>query len=71
MDHRAVRLATYVLVIIGALNLGIMGVLDLNILATFLGGSPIVLKLIYILIGASAVYDIFMAKGYTGKRKGR
>lgn len=69
MDHRAIRLTTYVLVIIGALNWGIIGVLGVNLVNVFLGGSPVVEKVVYILVGASAVYDILLAKGYTSPRR--
>lgn len=67
MDHKALLLTTYVLVIIGALNWGIIGVLGVNVVDLFLGGSPVVEKVIYILIGLSAVYDILVARG--GYRK--
>lgn len=75
MNHRALLIATYVLVILGALNWGIIGVLGVNLVNTFLGGSPVVEKVVYILIGASAVYDILVAKEgnrrFASKKKGR
>jgi len=69
MQHKGILLATYVLVIIGALNWGLIGILDLNIVNLLLGGSPVVEKFIYILIGASAVYDILIARGTRKSRK--
>ncbi len=69
MQHKGILLATYVLVIVGALNLGLMGLLDVNLLEAFLSGSPVVLKMVYILIGASAVYDILIARGVRKTRR--
>ncbi len=63
MQHKGILLATYVLVIAGALNWGLIGILDLNVVNLLLGGSPVVEKIIYILIGASAVYDILVVRG--------
>lgn len=75
MNHKAILLTTYVFVIIGALNWGVIGVLGVNLISTFLGGSPVVEKIIYILIGASAVYDIMVSqrglKSYAGKKRKR
>ncbi|HMS22954.1 MAG TPA: DUF378 domain-containing protein [Candidatus Levybacteria bacterium] len=66
-------MTTYVLVIIGALNWGIIGVLGVNFINVLLAGSPVVEKIIYILVGASAVYDIMIARGmgrsYSKKKK--
>lgn len=69
MQHKGILLATYVLVIVGALNWGLIGILDVNIVNLLLGGSPVVEKFIYILIGASAVYDILVVRG--GLKKSR
>ncbi len=69
MQHRGILLATYVLVIVGALNWGLIGILDVNIVNLLLGGSPVVEKFIYILIGASAVYDILIVRGGFKKSK--
>lgn len=69
MQHKGILLATYVLVIVGALNWGLIGILDVNIVNLLLGGSPVVEKFIYILIGASAVYDILVVRGGLKKSK--
>jgi len=52
------------LVIIGALNWGLVGVFNFNLVsAIFDGGGPmsIISRIIYILVGASAVY-VFLGK---------
>ena len=72
MQHRSLKLASYAFVIIGALNWGIIGVLDVNVISLLLGGSPVIEKVLYILIGASALYDIAIVhNGYKvyGRKK--
>lgn len=75
MNHKALLITTYVFVIIGALNWGLIGALNVNLINVFLGGSPVVEKLVYILVGLSAVYDILIAHGggyrKTGGKKKR
>ena len=51
------HMATYLLVIVGALNWGLVGLLGFNLVNALLGSWPTVEKLVYILVGASAVYD--------------
>lgn len=55
---------TYILVIVGALNWGLIGLFDFNLVMTLLGGYPMIEKLVYILVGVSAVVDFLMHKGY-------
>ncbi len=58
-----------VLLILGGLNWGAITVLDLNLVNQVLGGlfAGWVLKLVYALIGVSAVYFIFIAGGLRRK----
>lgn len=48
-----------ILVLIGGINWGLVGLLNLDIVALILGSMPIVQKLVYIIIGLSAVFVIF------------
>ncbi len=41
---------------VGALNWGLVGLLNFDLVATLLGTWPVVVRLVYILVGASAVY---------------
>ncbi len=47
-----------ILVIIGAINWGLIGLFEFNLVAAIFGFSPILLKLIYILVGLSGLYQI-------------
>lgn len=55
----------YVLVLVGALNWGLIGAFDFNLVAAIFGAS-VITKIIYILIGLAAIYKIAMM----GKCKG-
>ena len=48
----------YILIVIGAINWGLVGLLNMDLVATIFGGIPILAKIIYILIGASGVYAL-------------
>jgi uncharacterized membrane protein YuzA (DUF378 family) len=49
-----------ILVIIGGLNWGLVGLLELDLVQVILGSIPILMKLVYILVGLSALYMIYM-----------
>ena len=53
------------LVLIGALNWGLVGLLGFNLVNTIFGAMPGAEKLIYILVGASA---LIVAASYNSKR---
>ena len=50
-------MVTYTLVVVGALNWGLVGLFDFNLVNALVGTWPTVEKLVYVLVGASAVYD--------------
>lgn len=45
-----------VLVLVGALNWGLVGVLNFNLVETLLGSWPMLVTLVYALVGLSALY---------------
>ncbi len=49
----------WVLVIIGALNWGLVGLFDFNLVETILGQWDIVERIVYVLVGLSAVAMLF------------
>ncbi len=49
----------YILIIIGAINWGLVGLLNLDLVATIFGSIPLLAKIIYILVGVSGVYALF------------
>ena len=48
-----------ILVVIGGLNWGLVGGLDFNLVDTVFGSGSMVGKIVYILVGVSALYGIF------------
>jgi uncharacterized membrane protein YuzA (DUF378 family) len=61
------HMVAWILVMVGAINWGLIGLggfmgADWNIVGMILGSWPQVLWLVYILVGASAVYEIVMHK---------
>ena len=49
----------WVLVIIGALNWGLIGFLNFNLVEAILGGLPTLERLVYAVVGLSAVFSLF------------
>lgn len=49
-----------ILVIIGGLNWGLVGLLDLDLVQLILGSIPILAKAVYVLVGLSAVYMAYV-----------
>lgn len=57
-----------VLVVIGALNWGLVGVADFNLVEALFGGT-MVDRIIYGVVGLAGIYQIFNIKGIQGRWK--
>jgi uncharacterized membrane protein YuzA (DUF378 family) len=55
---KAFDLVSMVLVIVGGLNWGLVGVLDFDLVATIFGDMSTISRVVYTLVGLSAVYLI-------------
>lgn len=70
---KALHMLTFWLVIVGALNWGFIGLFGFNLVNMVLGSWPMVETLVYVLVGASAVYRAFAhfkdCKICSGKKK--
>lgn len=53
---KALHMVSFVLVVVGALNWGLVGLFNLNLVMMLLGSWPMVEKAVYVLVGLSAVY---------------
>lgn len=53
---KALHYVAFVLLIVGGLNWGLLALFNLNLVNTVLGSWPTVEKLVYVLVGVSAVY---------------
>jgi len=65
---RLVNLLTLALVIVGGLNWGLVGLLNLDLVAALFGGGSALARIVYVLVGLSALYQIIpLLKGFSGK----
>jgi uncharacterized protein len=56
-----------ILIIIGGLNWGLVGAFKFDLVAAIFGAMSILARIVYILVGLSAIYGIFML-GKIGKK---
>ncbi len=55
--NKNLHMISFILVIIGGLNWGLVGLFNgLNVVEMILGGVPAVERIVYVLVGLSAVY---------------
>ena len=55
-------LVVVALLIIGGLNLGLVGLFDFDLVAVIFGEMSALSRIIYVLVGLAAVYDVVMIK---------
>lgn len=54
---KMLHMVAFALVVVGALNWGLWGLFQFNLVETILGGSgSMLVKLVYVLVGASGVW---------------
>lgn len=56
MNSKLLHTVAFTLVLVGALNWGLVALLNFNLVTTLLGSWPTVVNVVYILVGVSAVY---------------
>lgn len=55
---RALNTITLVLLIVGGLNWGLVGLLDFNLVAALFGDKSLLSRIVYILVGLSALWQL-------------
>lgn len=58
---QALKIITYILVIIGALNWGLVGLFELDLVALLFGDMTILSRIVYALVGISAIIYFFLS----------
>ena len=53
----------WTLVVVGALNWGFVGVSNLNVVSEIAGGSASLVQVVYILVGLSGLYEVWVMLG--------
>lgn len=70
---KLVHAVAFLLLVVGGLNWGLIGLFNFNLVAALFGGVPPVEKVVYVLVGVSAVYIALTHTGYcklcSGKSK--
>ena len=51
-----IELIALILVLVGGLNWGLVGLLNIDLVVVILGSAPILVKIVYDLVGLSAIY---------------
>lgn len=59
---RALNLTAEVLMIIGAINWGLVGLFDFNLVAAIFGADSWLANLVYIIVGVAGLYGIYLLK---------
>ena len=55
---KSLHMVAFILVIVGALNWGLVGLFGFNLVETVLGGMPAIERAVYVLVGLSAVWEV-------------
>jgi len=58
---------TLVLAIIGGLNWGLVGLFKFDLVATIFGSMSVLSRIIYVLVGVSALYLVFVVGKFARK----
>jgi len=56
---KILHMATFLLVVVGALNWGLIGLFDFNLVTALVGSISGAEQIVYTLVGVSAVYELF------------
>ena len=55
---RALKIISYILVIIGAVNWGLVGLFNFDLVALIFGDMSLLARIVYIAVGVSAIVSI-------------
>ncbi|HEX2726526.1 MAG TPA: DUF378 domain-containing protein [Beijerinckiaceae bacterium] len=55
---KAINIVTLLLVIVGGLNWGLVGLFSFDLVAAIFGNGSLLARLVYILVGASALWQL-------------
>jgi uncharacterized membrane protein YuzA (DUF378 family) len=65
---KAMGILTTVLIVIGGLNWGLVGFLNFDLVATVFGDMSALARLVYVLVGLSAIYQAINLKSFATSR---
>ncbi|OHA20903.1 MAG: hypothetical protein A2849_02000 [Candidatus Taylorbacteria bacterium RIFCSPHIGHO2_01_FULL_51_15] len=59
---KVLHIVSFILLVVGGLNWGLVGAFDYNLVESLLGSWPAVEKVVYILVGLAAIEAVVMHK---------
>ncbi len=62
MHSKSLHMVAFLLLVAGGLNWLLIGLLDMNVVMTVLGGGSMIERAAYVLFGLSAVYELITHK---------
>ena len=65
----ALKFITQILVIVGGLNWGLVGIFSFDLVAAIFGEMSAISRIVYTLVGISAVYQLTTIRSLTAKSK--
>ena len=66
---RVINSVTLLLLVVGGLNWGLVGLFDLDLVAALFGEMSALSRIVYVLVGASALYQLIPL--FSGSENGR
>lgn len=63
---KSLDMLTKILLIVGGLNWGLVGVANFDLVATLFGAGSIIAKVVYTLVGVSALFQVIRLFAPTG-----
>jgi len=59
MKMNAIQMISWVVITVGAINWGLVGLANVNLVEAIFGTWPVVVQIIYILVGLAGVYSVW------------
>jgi len=63
-----IKLLAFILIVVGGLNWGLVGLFNFDLVATIFGDMSMISRIVYILVGLSAIYVFFTHLKKVGKQ---
>ncbi len=68
MKMKELDWVAYILIVVGALNWGLIGAFRLDLVQMILGSSPTLVQLVYVLVGLAGLYTLYKMTMMKGKK---
>lgn len=67
-DMTVLDWAALILMIVGAVNWGLVGIFDYNVVAALFGDQTALTRMVYALVGIAGLYGVYMVIKIAGRR---